>query len=229
MGRLRVHSLEPRFPFSSIVQFEATLSDTISLGFQNQQRIGRAGILTMHSHRLTDRCVGQCKKLVGCNLVPTWFFFGISGADSTVLKFVNSRTARKSKCRVWCRLREIGSLSDPLSCTQSCTQEVFANSSRHLKCYSYNTASDNFRVADDTSSESRIVGLCATAIYHQVWEARTLTRYRLVRADSLLHKRAYRSNRAYFAFRFGAFAEFLAMALQQQICADASVVCCWDL
>jgi hypothetical protein len=27
-------------------------------------------------------------------------------------------------------------------------QEVFANSSRHLKCYPYNTASDNFRVDD---------------------------------------------------------------------------------
>ena len=53
------------------------------------------------------------------------------------------------------------------------------------------------------------------AIYHQVSKGRTLAGYRLVRADYLLYKRTYPSNRAYFAFRFRAFAEFLAMALQQ--------------
>jgi hypothetical protein len=73
--------------------------ETISEGFQNQQRIGRAGTLTMHRQRLTHRCVGNA----GGSLAVTWFqlgsnegplnrrFFGISGADSTVLKFVNSR------------------------------------------------------------------------------------------------------------------------------------------
>jgi hypothetical protein len=35
--------------------------------------IGRAGTLTMYRHGLTHRRVGQCRKLVGCNLVPTWF------------------------------------------------------------------------------------------------------------------------------------------------------------
>jgi hypothetical protein len=50
---------------------------------------------------------------------------------------------------------EIGSHSDTLGYTQPCTQEVLANSSRHLKCYSYNTASDNFRVADDPEVKYR--------------------------------------------------------------------------
>jgi hypothetical protein len=73
-----------------------------------------------------------------------------------------------------------------------------------------------FVLADHTSSENPIVGLRVfMATYQQVSEGRTLAEYRLVRADCLLHKRAYRSNRAYFAFRFRAFAESLAMALQQ--------------
>src|SRR6266699_4195015 len=73
--------------------------ETFSEGFQSQQRIGRAGTLTMHRQRLTHRCVGNA----GSSLAVIWFqlgsnegpknrrFFGISGADSTVLKFVNSR------------------------------------------------------------------------------------------------------------------------------------------
>jgi len=38
----------------------------------------------------------------------------------------------------------------------------------------------------------------------------------LARANHLLHKDAYRSNRALMAFRFGTFAELLAMALQHR-------------
>src|SRR5258708_37171951 len=53
----------------------------------------------MHRQRLTHRCVGNA----GSSLAVIWFqlgsnegplnrrFFGISGADSTVLRFVNSR------------------------------------------------------------------------------------------------------------------------------------------
>ncbi len=73
--------------------------ETISWGFPSQRRIGRAGTLTMRRQRLRHRCVGQC----GSSLAVIWFqfgsnegplnrrFFGISGADSTVLRFVNSR------------------------------------------------------------------------------------------------------------------------------------------
>jgi len=63
---------------------------------------------------------------------------------------IKHRRGQKSKCRVWCRLNEIGEPFWPLSCTQSCTREAFANSSRHFKCYSYNIVSDNFCVADNS-------------------------------------------------------------------------------
>src|SRR5215472_618960 len=55
--------------------------------------------LTMRRQRLTHRCVGNA----GSSMAVIWFqlgfnegplnrrFFGISGADSTVLRFVNSR------------------------------------------------------------------------------------------------------------------------------------------
>src|SRR6266478_10209843 len=84
----------------------------------------------MHRQRLTHRCVGNA----GSSLAVIWFqlgsnegpknrrFVGISGADSTVLKFVNSRGGEKSKCPIWCRLQEIGSHFPHSSCTQSCTQ-----------------------------------------------------------------------------------------------------------
>ena len=36
---------------------------------------------------------------------------------------VNSREWRKSKCPIWCRLREIGSHFPLSSCTQCCTQD----------------------------------------------------------------------------------------------------------
>jgi hypothetical protein len=61
--------------------------------------LGRAGTLIMHRQRLTRRCVGNA----GSSSAVIWFqlgsnegplnrrFFGISGADSTVLRFVNSR------------------------------------------------------------------------------------------------------------------------------------------
>src|SRR5258707_12269861 len=83
----------------------------------------------MHRQRLTHRCVGNA----GSSLAVIWFqlgsnegplnrrFFGISGADSTVLQFVNSRNDRKSKCPIWCRLREIGSHFSFFSCTHTCT------------------------------------------------------------------------------------------------------------
>src|SRR5438876_11180668 len=57
----------------------------------------------MHRQRLTHRCVGNA----GSSLAVIWFqlgsnegplnrrFFGISGAGSTVLRFVNSRNDRK--------------------------------------------------------------------------------------------------------------------------------------
>src|SRR6266852_7959206 len=72
--------------------------ETISWGFQSQQRIGRAGTLTMHRQRLTHRCVGNA----GSSLAVIWFqlgsnegplnrrFFGISGADSTVLRLLTA-------------------------------------------------------------------------------------------------------------------------------------------
>src|SRR5439155_22970389 len=105
--------------------------ETFSWGLQSQQRIGRAGTLTMHRQRLTHRCVGNA----GSSLAVIWFqlgsnegplnrrFFGISGADSTVLRFVNSRKDRKSKCPIWCRLREIESHFSFFSCTHASSSE----------------------------------------------------------------------------------------------------------
>jgi hypothetical protein len=72
------------------------------------------------------------------------------------------------------------------------------------------------RIADkDGPVRTGSRGCSVISIYHQVSEAHTLARYRLFRDDCFFHKRAYRSNRAYIAFRFRAFAQFLAMALQQ--------------
>ena len=45
---------------------------------------------------------------------------------------VNSRTYSKSKCPIWCRLQRIGRHSYLFSCTQSCTQEIFTYSARHV-------------------------------------------------------------------------------------------------
>src|ERR1700693_1454253 len=37
---------------------------------------------------------------------------------------LTAETIKKSKCRVWCRLHELGSHSFRFSCTQSCTQRL---------------------------------------------------------------------------------------------------------
>jgi hypothetical protein len=46
---------------------------------------------------------------------------GSPGRIRTYSLSVNSREDRKSKCPIWCRLREIGSHFSSLSCTHSCT------------------------------------------------------------------------------------------------------------
>jgi len=47
--------------------------------------------------------------------------FGSPGRIRTYSLSVNSRTDRKSKCPIWCRLREIGSHFFFFSCTHTCT------------------------------------------------------------------------------------------------------------
>src|SRR6266478_3203668 len=86
--------------------------ETISQGFQSQQRIGGAGTLTMHRQRLTHRCAGNA----GSSLAVIWFqlgsnegplnrrFFGISGADSTVLSLLTD------EWRYHNRMRELSAL-----------------------------------------------------------------------------------------------------------------------
>src|SRR5580704_15241676 len=46
---------------------------------------------------------------------------GSPGRIRTYSLSVNSRNDRKSKCPIWCRLREIGSHFSFFSCTQTCT------------------------------------------------------------------------------------------------------------
>src|SRR5438477_8914798 len=47
--------------------------------------------------------------------------FGSPGRIRTSNPSVNSRNDRKSKCPIWCRLREIGSHFSLFSCTHTCT------------------------------------------------------------------------------------------------------------
>src|SRR6266404_5454080 len=47
--------------------------------------------------------------------------FGSPGRIRTYSLSVNSRKDRKSKCPIWCRLREIGSQFSFFGCTHSCT------------------------------------------------------------------------------------------------------------
>src|SRR5882724_10932757 len=47
--------------------------------------------------------------------------FGSPGRIRTYSLSVNSRNDRKSKCPIWCRLREIGSHFSFFSCTHTCT------------------------------------------------------------------------------------------------------------
>ena len=61
---------------------------------------------------------------LGSNLPVLWRpISGLNGAESTVNLKVNSRMCQKSKCHMWCRLRENGSHFSSSSCTQSCTQD----------------------------------------------------------------------------------------------------------
>src|SRR5580704_13549139 len=46
---------------------------------------------------------------------------GSPGRIRTYSLSVNSRNDRKSKCPIWCRLREIGSHFSFFGCTQTCT------------------------------------------------------------------------------------------------------------
>src|ERR1700676_2074922 len=67
----------------------------------------------------------------GSNLPVLWRpISGLNGAESTVNLKVNSRMCQKSKCHMWCRLRENGSHFSSSSCTQSCTQTLNAALSR---------------------------------------------------------------------------------------------------
>src|SRR5260370_41229437 len=47
--------------------------ETISSGFQSQQRIGARRYINNAPPEVDTPLRRQCRKLVGCNLVPTWF------------------------------------------------------------------------------------------------------------------------------------------------------------
>src|SRR5258708_4860563 len=49
---------------------------------------------------------------------------GSPGRIRTYSLSVNSRNDRKSKCPIWCRLREIGSHFSLFSCTHTCTHST---------------------------------------------------------------------------------------------------------
>src|SRR5260221_9355765 len=52
---------------------------------------------------------------------------GSPGRIRTYSLSVNSREDRKSKCPIWCRLREIGSHFSFFSCTHTCTHASYAD------------------------------------------------------------------------------------------------------
>ena len=53
--------------------FTVGTSPRLSWGFQSQRRIGRAGTFNNAPPEVDTPLRGQCRKLDGCNLVPTWF------------------------------------------------------------------------------------------------------------------------------------------------------------